>query len=194
MESKKKKELILKTAKEVFALYGYKKTTVEDIASAMNMTKSNLYFYVSSKQDLYDQVVRIALNDWYGRVLESLDGIDDLRIRFRLLATNAYYYLNEDEQLAKIILKDPSILTHVLHEDKFKAVNMRSRESIVSMLDEGIESGIFRNLDSEATAEFFFTLYIMLLRKTFFSREGDRGKAMFLQALELIMHGLIIPE
>ncbi len=194
MEAKKKKELILKTAKDVFSLYGYKKTTVEDIADAMNMTKSNLYFYVKSKQDLYDQVVRIALDEWFGRVSDSLEGVEDLRERFRLLATNAYTYLNEDDKLAKIILKDTSILTYVLHEDKYSDVNMRSCEMIVSIIDEGIEKGVFRDIDSKVTADFFFTLYIMLLRKTFLRHDTEEGTAMFRQALELLMYGLIIPE
>jgi len=48
-------ETIYAAALKTFAKYGFKKTTVEDIAVAMNMTKGNLYLYVKNKKDLFNQ-------------------------------------------------------------------------------------------------------------------------------------------
>ncbi len=191
MESKKKKALILRTAKTVFAKYGYKKTTVEDISSELSMTKSNLYFYVKSKKDLYDQVVMEAMAQWYERVTDSLDGIGDLRERFMKMSTNAFHYLNEDEELKQIILKDPIILTQVLRDERYRDINLQSRDTIMKLIDEGKNEGVFRDFDTRVTADFFYTIYIMLLKSTLIGGDEVDGIRMFNQALEIIMHGLL---
>ena len=48
-------ELIYKAALPFFAKYGYKKPTLEDIASALDMSNTNLYSYARSKRDLYQR-------------------------------------------------------------------------------------------------------------------------------------------
>lgn len=47
-----KKNKILKKAKELFFIYGVKKTTVEEIAKASNIGKGTIYIYFSSKGDI----------------------------------------------------------------------------------------------------------------------------------------------
>lgn len=51
------KEIILKTAREIFSKYGYKKTTLDDIANAVRKGKSSLYYYFKSKEDLFQAVI-----------------------------------------------------------------------------------------------------------------------------------------
>jgi len=51
------KEHILKIAREIFSKYGYKKTTLDDIANAVRKGKSSLYYYFKSKEDLFQAVI-----------------------------------------------------------------------------------------------------------------------------------------
>ena len=51
------RENILKIAREIFSKYGYKKTTLDDIASAVRKGKSSLYYYFKSKEDLFQAVI-----------------------------------------------------------------------------------------------------------------------------------------
>jgi len=51
------RENILKTAQEIFSIYGYKKTTLDDIANAVRKGKSSLYYYFKSKEDLFQAVI-----------------------------------------------------------------------------------------------------------------------------------------
>src|SRR5665648_1234964 len=52
------RENILKIAQEIFSKYGYKKTTLDDIANAVRKGKSSLYYYFSSKEDLFQEVIQ----------------------------------------------------------------------------------------------------------------------------------------
>ena len=51
------REHILKIAQEIFSKYGYKKTTLDDIANAVRKGKSSLYYYFKSKEDLFQAVI-----------------------------------------------------------------------------------------------------------------------------------------
>ena len=51
------REEILTIAQDIFCRYGYKKTTLDDIAQAIRKGKSSLYYYFSSKEDLFQAVI-----------------------------------------------------------------------------------------------------------------------------------------
>ena len=51
------REEILTIAQDIFSRYGYKKTTLDDIAQAIRKGKSSLYYYFSSKEDLFQAVI-----------------------------------------------------------------------------------------------------------------------------------------
>jgi len=65
-------ELILEAALEVFSVYGYRGTTVDQIAARARMSKPNLLYYFRRKQDIYVAVLEHTLADW----LEPLRAID----------------------------------------------------------------------------------------------------------------------
>lgn len=56
-----RKKVIL-TAGQIFSRYGFKKTTMDEIARAMKMGKSSIYYYFASKEDIFEAVVRYEAN------------------------------------------------------------------------------------------------------------------------------------
>ncbi|AXS41734.1 HTH-type transcriptional regulator RutR [Breoghania sp. L-A4] len=69
------REKILEAALEVFSSYGYRGSTIEQIASAAAMSKSNLLYYFRSKKLIYTAVLEHILDEWLAplRTLE-VDG------------------------------------------------------------------------------------------------------------------------
>ena len=53
-----KKELIIESAEEIFSRFGYKKSTMEDIASQAHIGKATLYYYFPSKEVIFGEVIR----------------------------------------------------------------------------------------------------------------------------------------
>ncbi len=51
------REQIVNAACEVFAKYGYRKTNIEDIASAVYKAKSSVYHYFRGKDDIFRAVI-----------------------------------------------------------------------------------------------------------------------------------------
>lgn len=65
-----KREKILEAAYQQFLHYGYSKTTMNEIAGALSMSKALLYYYFPDKSQLYIAVARKLATD-YLKVLEN---------------------------------------------------------------------------------------------------------------------------
>jgi len=52
------KEVIVSAARSVFAKFGFNKTTMNEIAKAARKAKSSLYHYFSSKEDIFEEVIK----------------------------------------------------------------------------------------------------------------------------------------
>lgn len=55
---------IVSTALDVFSKYGYRGSTVDQIAEAAGMSKANVLYYFKSKTDIYLAVLEETLEDW----------------------------------------------------------------------------------------------------------------------------------
>jgi|SRR5882672_2080122 len=55
---------ILDAAVEVFATYGYRGATIDEVAERAGISKANLHYYFERKKDLYLAVLRRTLEIW----------------------------------------------------------------------------------------------------------------------------------
>jgi AcrR family transcriptional regulator len=78
MTKKEKAEKVLETSLKAFSRYGFRKTTVEEIAAEAGMTKGNLYLYFKDKRDLYVQTVAFGLRRWQHSAAGALKGVEDV--------------------------------------------------------------------------------------------------------------------
>ena len=53
---------IIVTAGQIFSHYGFKKTTMDEIATALKIGKSSIYYYFDSKEDIFEAVVLFEAN------------------------------------------------------------------------------------------------------------------------------------
>lgn len=190
MDRNQKLTAILEAALKIFARYGFKKTTVEDIAQALGMTKGNLYLYVDNKKDLYEKTVAYALRRWQNRVAEAVAPEKDPSRQFMVLGRKAFEYLSQDDDLRRVLENDPSIFPLSSTEDRFKEINRASVDMLAGIIRQGLEQGRFGDLDVPHVSEFLFSIYVMFIIKTYVKSEGLSTGLMFEQGLALILRGL----
>ncbi len=53
---------IIISAGQIFSRYGFKKTTMDEIARALKMGKSSVYYYFKSKEEIFEAVVLYEAN------------------------------------------------------------------------------------------------------------------------------------
>ena len=97
---------IINVASKIFTRFGYKKTTMEEIAMACNKGKSSIYYYFKSKEDIFRAVVETEVEVLKKDLTQELASVDDpieqlkKYILFRMhklkTLTNFYAALNYD--------------------------------------------------------------------------------------------------
>lgn len=187
MARQNKKNEVLEAALKVFAEYGYKKSTVEDIAAKLDLTKGALYQYAKDKKDLYDQAVKNGLLKWQNKVLTAVKKVEDPQIQFKILCKNAFKYLAEDATLKSVMIKDPDIFPLSFNSDPYKEINVGSMNLLKSIIDNGIMQGKFKAIDTELITRLMFSIYKMLIIETYVL--GENPDAMLDAVIDLITLG-----
>ncbi len=190
MRRKENIEAVYEAAMKVFAEYGFKKATVEDIAASLGMTKGNLYLYVKDKQDLYEKSVRHALLRWQGLVRDAIYREPDVKKKFLVMGEKALEYLSRDDDFRRVLVRDPDIFPMFPVRDPYEVINRNSVNMIRSILKQGIEEGVFRRVNLKTLPEVLFAIYKMLVIRTYIAQEGKSMRRMFAETMETVTLGI----
>jgi len=189
---KKKEDIsrIYRAALSAFAEFGFKKATLDDIGERLGMTKGNLYLYAKDKRALYHDAVAHALREWQGRVLNAVQREEDPRDQFQVMALKAMEYLARDDDLRRILARDPGIFPMFTDSDPFLDINSNSVAIIEDILKKGMKRGVFRKVHLKELPRVLFMIYKMFIIGSYISPEGGLRLRMFRETLELITHGI----
>ncbi|GAA3986016.1 TetR/AcrR family transcriptional regulator [Mucilaginibacter dorajii] len=77
-----KREKILEASYQRFLHYGYSKTTMNEIAGDLSMSKALLYYYFPDKSQLYIAVMRKLANDYIKLLEDNINNFGNLKDAF----------------------------------------------------------------------------------------------------------------
>jgi len=94
-----RKKIII-TSGQIFSRYGFRKTTMDEIASALKMGKSSVYYYFQGKEEIFEAVVLYEANmlrNELTRAIKSVDSpVDKMRnyvfVRMKAFEKLSNYY------------------------------------------------------------------------------------------------------
>jgi AcrR family transcriptional regulator len=190
MKPKEDLSTIYQAALGLFAEFGFKKATLDDIAAQLGMTKGNLYRYARNKQDLYRNTVRYALLRWQGKVRDAIAAESDVVQQFHVMCRKAVTYLAEDEALRRLLVRDPDIFPMFPSEDPYADINANSVAMIRSILERGIAEKRFHPVDLDTVPDIIFSVYKMFIIRMYIISRDRAQEEMFTQTLALITQGL----
>jgi AcrR family transcriptional regulator len=67
---------VIITAGKIFSRYGFKKTTMDEIAKALKMGKSSIYYYFESKEEIFEAVVLWEANILRNELTTAIKAVD----------------------------------------------------------------------------------------------------------------------
>jgi AcrR family transcriptional regulator len=76
-QNKQVKEAIVREAAIIFSRYGFRKATLEDIASAIKKGKSTIYYYFGSKEEIFEAVLESEIAHLRKRLRLAISGSED---------------------------------------------------------------------------------------------------------------------
>jgi AcrR family transcriptional regulator len=182
---------IIQAAAQIFRRKGFHGTSMQDIADAVNLQKSSLYYHVPSKQDILLEILDWALDlliDDMQTVLQSdLPAKDKLRRAIHVYVDR----LTEDADLATVLLMEHRSLEpdlqqdHIQRRDRYEALWRR-------LIEEGIREGTFRNVDPRLTG--FALLGVQNWMLTWYRSDGSmRAADLANHFCDLFLKGLLLP-
>ncbi len=185
-----KENRIFDAALKLFAQYGYRKTTLEDVAGELGMTPGNIYFYVKNKNELYEKTVRSALDRWRESVALAVAAEKSAPEKFVVMAERSFEYLRDRDDITAILSRDPDIFTLSPDEDRFRDINEGAMRIMRDILAQGVREKSFHKMNVEHATDFLFSVYIMFLIRAYVKKEEGNVEEMFREGLRLILRGL----
>ena len=190
MRKKIDNEVILGAALRVFSRYGYRKATLEDIASEINMTAAGIYAYAESKRELYEQTVIFAMQRWQNKVKDAVNKEISATAKLNVLCSCALNYLAKDRDLCLLLENDLSIFPMFPTVDPYEEINATSVGLIKEILVLGAKTGEFRELDVKTVSEIMFSMYKGFIIQAYIQGESEFIEKNLPQTLDLILRGI----
>lgn len=138
-------------AAALFAAKGYERTSLQDIASAIGVTKAGLYHYFSTKQDLYDSITLEVLQSMLAGAVDAAGKAEGTSDRLRaFMVAHARYFERNNNMYRAIFLG-----RHGIGEGyTFEQLQARRKytDFLTGILREGQESGELDCSDPAAMA------------------------------------------
>lgn len=151
-----KRQAILDAALDLFRNYGYRRTSMEDIAQAAGVAKGTLYLYFKSKDELFEALARQLAEQVDANVQAA--AARDLEVEEKIIAILEaklgfmYCWILSSPHAAEFIHSKQQ-----LSQDVFGPVDQRFRAALARALRDGVKLGEFdpraAGLSIEAAAD-----------------------------------------
>jgi AcrR family transcriptional regulator len=145
-----RKKIII-TAGHIFSHFGFKKTTMDEIAKALKMGKSSIYYYFGSKEEIFEAVVLYEANMLRNQLTTAIKSVEspvDKMKKYVFVRMKAFEKLSN--YYNAIFDKN---LDHFEFIERIRAKYDREELAILRLiLYHGARKKVFNVADSEYTA------------------------------------------
>ena len=146
-ERKVRQERILAGALEAFKIHGLENATMEEIANEAGFGKATLYYYFRSKEEVLSAIL---INGWQ-MLWISLEPVISSNGTPRQIFVKILLKIAENIRnrpgLFEFLFNAPKIVS--FEEEPWKKYQDRMYATLHSLLEDGIKSGEFPNIDSK---------------------------------------------
>lgn len=197
---REKQSQILEAALEVFSTYGFRGTTIDQIAEAAGMSKPNLLYYFGRKEDIHKALIERLLDTWLAPLKEldtKGDPIPELRSYIRRKLELSRDFPRESRLFANEMLQGAPHIGDMLSGELKKLVERKAK-----ILQRWMDEGKLVRVDPKhllfsiwATTQHYADFDVQVCAVL---GEGCNGEGRFEDAArfleQLYMHGLMPPD
>jgi AcrR family transcriptional regulator len=190
IDKEKIKRKIVIDAGDIFSRFGFRKTTMSDIARKTGMGKSSLYYYFKSKEEVFEQVVIYEADILIGELTKALERSNGAKEKLKNYITVRMQVLHKLSNYYNAVFSDD-----LSHFDFIEKVRERyNKEEILTIqriLNKGIEQGQFSIENTELTAIAIFTAMKGLEIPLFWHKVSDEPEMRSENMLNILFYGIV---
>jgi AcrR family transcriptional regulator len=157
MESEKRTQ-ILTLAKKKFERFGFNKTTVDEIARDASISKRTLYQEFENKEKILEELFMFEALSVRKAILNQINKILDPTEKLQTFIRLALKYLDQNPFIVSV-LHDESGFFKPFLKDKPHVIETGIEEIFVTILKEGVEQDVFREMDEKVVGHCIFLLF-----------------------------------
>lgn len=191
-----RKAEICEAAVRVFHELGYQGASLSAVAADIGVDRATIYYYFSSKEDMFDEIVRAVLekNEELARRIASSELAPRQKMRELLMAFMTSYV--DNYPLLHIYVRED--LSHVdanrsnwsLHMRK---INRSIEQSFVNIVEQGFADGSFRRTGSARTVTYAILGMLNWSHRWFSPERSESAQEIGNTFAELVLGGLESP-
>ena len=147
VKDEEKESAILEAARKLFLHYGFKKTSVDDIAREAGIAKGTVYLYFKNKQEILGRLGVAYMEQSKQGLIQRLQQEDDPRVKLRMVLQL------RAEEIFKFVSVHPHAIDLILNLSQEKGERVGATRFyqeymglIKSVIQEGQAAGIFRDV------------------------------------------------
>jgi AcrR family transcriptional regulator len=157
-----RRELIVEAATKSFSLFGYKATTMDQVAKLANVGKGTIYTFFKNKDELFEEIV-------YSMVKEMKSSAD-----LSICPDNSFYenvhqalitlleYRTDHQLMLKLIEEEKQIGTRAV-EEMLHHIENELIAYVKGKIDRAMESGQIKPCETEIISFILLKVYISLV-------------------------------
>jgi TetR/AcrR family transcriptional regulator len=146
---------ILEAARKRFAYYGLSKTTMNEIAADIGMSKAALYYYFPDKERIFIAVVQQEIEEFASAIERLIDTTSKASFKLRKFVAQRNQLLQRLENLGKIENPRPEDYFNPIFADLRAAYSEKEKNMVERIFQRGIDEGEFVKFAPAPYAELF---------------------------------------
>lgn len=157
-----RRRMVLEAAHKSFSMFGYKATTMDQVAKLASVGKGTIYTFFKNKEELFEEIISVMVKE----MMEEAEKVIQPELPFTENVHKALYRLLEFRSQHQLMIK-------LVQEEKemgtieVKEVLQQIENEIISYLQKKMESaiakGAINKIDSEIISFLLLKLYIALV-------------------------------
>lgn len=170
--TKDRRTEILQAAVKIFSKQGFHKAKIDDIAQMAGIAKGTVYQYFSSKQELFQEMIKYSVERYQKMVSKVVHSKDDVRGKIYTLAIKHGEFIKEHIELGEVV---PSY-SNELYKKEMRLWITEQQKRIIELLEEMIEDGVAKGEIRKDVDKEIAVLAIMGSLFSFYEKEIEMQK------------------
>ncbi len=185
-----RRDQILEAALNCFARTGYQGTSMDAIVAESGLSKGSLYWHFKSKRELFMALFDKIMAEILAPIEPLLNSEGPVTERLRLIGSTTEQIGEQSQELMALPL---NFLIEIWQDEAFiqhyMAIIGQFAEQVRALIEEGIASGEFREVDVQAATWGIMALYDGIFLYQMAGIPGDLGRQLATMT-DLIIEGL----
>jgi len=146
-----KKERIFTAAIDKFSQKGSTNTTMQEIAETAGVGKGTLYRYFENKEDLIYSLIQYGINKMTNQVKEKISQVEFPLEKLKIIVGAQLEFYDQHQNFCKFLTREIWGYQSKF-EDHIKEIRSNNTVIIENIIKDGIERGVFKELNAETAA------------------------------------------